>query len=142
MKFAATALLGVVSAQQEIPIEFNPAKMSQDFGLLEVSDADGQVAWSQCDDDTGVFTLDADATTSSPDPFGAGDTLTFDYAGTVTSSVTVTKVHVKVQWGAITLSDDDHDLEGGAQTFDSDFDLSISFSLPAIAPGGSYTATV
>ena len=116
--------------------------MSQDFGLLEVSDADGMVTWSQCDDSTGVFTLDADATNYSPDPFGAGDTLTFDYVGTVTSSVTVSKVHVKVQWGAITLSDDDHDLEGGAQTFDSDFDLSISFSLPAIAPHGSYTATV
>ena len=114
MKFAAAALVGVVSAQQEIPIEFNPAKMSQDFGLLEVSDADGQVTWSQCDDDTGVFTLDADATSYSPDPFGAGDTLTFEYVGEVTSSVTVSKVHVKVQWGAITLSDDDHDLEGGA----------------------------
>ena len=147
MKYAAAALLGFVSAQQDlvIPIEFNPATMTQEFEkvLQQVTDADGdQVTFSQCDDDTKALTLDASATTYSPDPFGAGDTLTFDYAGSLTSSVTVSVVHVTVKWGAITLSDDDHDLDGGPQTFDTDFDLSIHFTLPAVAPKGSYTAKV
>ena len=62
--------------------------------------------------------------------------------GSVSSPITVQGVHVTVKWGAITLSDADHDLEGGAQSFDDAVDLSINFSLPSVAPSGSYTATI
>lgn len=101
-----------------------------------------QVSWSQCDSTEGVWTFDASSSSYSPDPFSGGDTLTFDMKGSVSSAITVQGVHVKVQWGSITLSDADHPLDQGTQTYDSDVDLSISFTLPAVSPAGSYTATI
>ena len=131
----SAALIGAVSAV--IPLFEVPEQM------IEISDAaNGQVAWSQCDSSANVWTLDADSSSYSPDPFSGGDTLTFDMVGTVSSSITVQGVHVKLEWGAITLSDDDHPLDQGTQTYDSDVDLSINFSIPAVAPSGSYTATI
>ena len=111
--------------------------------MIQISDAaDGQVAWTQCDSDADVWTFDADSSSYSPDPFSAGDTITFEFIGSVKESITVQGVHVKVQWGAITLSDADHSLDQGTQTYASDVDLSINFALPAVAPNGSYTATI
>ena len=45
-------------------------------------------------------------------------------------------------WGAIKLSDEDHVLAAGTQSFDSDLDLAIDIALPSAAPSGSYTATI
>mgnify|MGYP006141509109 CR=1 FL=1 len=129
------ALIGAVSAS--IPLFEAPTD------LVELTDApNGQVAWTQCDSTLDVWTLDAEDSSYSPDPFGGGDTLTFDMVGTVSESITVQGAHVTVKWGAITLSDADHPLEGGEQTFDSAVDLSIHFSLPSVAPSGSYTVTI
>ena len=128
-------LIGAVSAA--IPLFEAPVE------LLELTDApNGQVTWSQCSSSADVWTLDAEDSSYSPDPFGGGDTLTFEMMGSVSSPITVQGVHVTVKWGAITLSDADHDLEGGAQSFDDAVDLSINFSLPSVAPSGSYTATI
>ena len=129
-------LIGAVSAA--IPLFEVPAEE-----LVELTDApNGQVTWSQCSSSADVWTLDAEDSSYSPDPFGGGDTLNFDMVGSVSSPINVQGVHVTVKWGAITLSDADHALEQGTQSFDSDVDLTISFSLPSVAPSGSYTATI
>ena len=129
----AAAMIGAVSAA--IPLFEAP-------DVVELTDLpNGQVTWSGCDATSGdgwSFT----SGTYSPDPFGPGDTLNFGMQGTVDGSITVTGVHVKLKWGAITLSDDDHTLDQGPVDFDDDVDLQINFALPGSAPRGSYTAEV
>ena len=108
----AAAMIGAVSAA--IPLFEAP-------DVVELTDLpNGQVTWSGCDAGSGwAFS----SGTYSPDPFGPGDTLNFGMQGTVDGTITVTGVHVKLKWGAITLSDDDHALDQGPQTYDDDVDL-------------------
>lgn len=64
-------------------------------GLADALNGD-QVTWSQCSSSADVWTLDADDSSYSPDPFSGGDSLTFDMKGSVSSAITVQGVHVKV----------------------------------------------
>ena len=129
----AALLIGAVSAA--IPLFEAPE-------LTEVTDVpNGQVTWTGCDASTGDG-WSFSSGSYSPDPFSAGDNLVFNMQGSVDGSITVTGVHVKLKWGAITLSDADHDLEQGPQTYDGSVDLTINFQLPGSAPSGKYVATV
>ena len=85
MKFtAATALIGAASAQKrnmmELPVFSGESfanhnvvqSMLDSTTTLFAADGAGVVSYSQCDDDTGSFTLDTDSTTNAPDPITKG----------------------------------------------------------------------
>ena len=67
----------------------------------------GKVTWAQCDDDAGVFTFDESSTTYNPDPVYKGTTLKLNLAGIVSDDMTVTNIHVHVDWNGSSLYDQD-----------------------------------
>ena len=133
----SAVLIGAASAA--IPLYKAPE-------LVQVTDAPNeQISWRQCDSSAkfaGIFQFDPESTTYSPDSFKASDTVTFDMAGSVEEALTVKGVHVDVLYGEININSVDHDLEDGTKKYNSDFDLSIDFEMPAAAPQGPYTVYV
>ena len=149
-KFAALAALGCVSANQNsMTIDlFNPGnfanmgqhslvkQMLDTTSLIQISDNDlGKVTYAQCDDDTGVFTFDADNTNNSPDPAVKGSDVTLNLAGIVSDTMEVKNVHIHVDWNGSSLYDEDNKQDN---TYDSDYSYSLTWNIPAYAPSGAY----
>ena len=67
----------------------------------------GDVTYSQCDDDAGVFTFDADNSNNVPAPVVKGSDVTLNLAGIVSDTIEVTNVHIHVDWNGSTLYDED-----------------------------------
>ena len=106
--------------------------------LIAVTDG-GSVTFSQCDDDKGVFTLDTDATKASPDPLVKGSDVSLDLHGIVSDSIEVKNVHIHVDWNGSTLYDEDHAQDN---TYDSDLEYNLSWSVPSFAPSGDYDVVI
>ena len=149
-KFSVLAAIGCVSAHN-IDL-FNPAnlanmgqhslvkQMLETTSLLAITDAaNGSVTFTQCDDDTGAFTLDTDATKSDPDPIVKGTDVALEMHGIVSDSIEVKNVHIHVDWNGSTLYDEDHAQDN---TYDSDLEYNLSWSVPSFAPSGAYDVHV
>ena len=150
MKFTALAALGCVSATHKTDI-FNPVNFltyqhGQSFirqmvsrvsnSKVSINDLKlGEVTFSQCDDDQGVFTLDTDSTTSTPDPITKGQKVSLDLHGIVSDSIEVKNVHIHCDWNGSTLYDEDHAQDN---TYDADLAYALEWDVPSFAPGGDY----
>ena len=123
MKSIALATLGLVSAKgetrnmQALPV-FNQASfanhnilksmLAAQTSLINVSDS-GMVTYSQCDDDAGIFTLDDQQTSNSPQPLTKGVNLQFTLAGIISDHMNIKNIHVHVEWNGTPLYDEDHE---------------------------------
>lgn len=143
MKYATLlALVSVASANtdyQELDV-FNPKNfMTANFtkNMIAVTDVQGtgEVTYSQCDDDFGVFILDTDATTNSPNPVVKGGHISFNLAGSVVDAIDVTNIHVHVDWMNTPLYDEDHPQENH---YDSAYSFALGWDVPSFAPSGLY----
>ena len=83
----------------------------------------------------GAFTFDEDNTNVKPYPVKKGDTINFHLAGIVSDTITVTNVHVHVDWNGSTLWDEDHKQNN---KYDSDYKYDLSWAVPSFAPSGKY----
>ena len=83
----------------------------------------------------GAFTFDEDNTKVTPYPVKKGDTILFHLVGIVSDTITVTNVHVHVDWNKSTLWDEDHKQNN---TYDSDYSYDLSWLVPSYAPSGDY----
>lgn len=66
-----------------------------------------KVEWAQCDDDKKVFTKD-DATAAVPDPLSKGSDVKLHLVGTLSEAITLSNVHIHVDWNGVPLYDEDH----------------------------------
>ena len=97
-----------------------------------------KVQWSQCDDDKGVFTLDG-STDTDPDPLKKGSDVTFNLVGVLSDDITLSNIHIHVDWNHVPLYDEDHK---GPQSFSDTLIYNLKWNVPAYAPDGLYSATV
>ena len=125
---------------------FNPANYSQHNlikNLLESRnnnvEGTGDVTYSQCNDDFGVFTLDRANTRNVPNPVAKGKNVSFNLAGIVSDAITVTNLHIHVDWNGATLYDEDH---AQNNTYDSSYNYSLGWFVPSFAPSGHYAVTI
>ena len=149
---AALAALGLVSAKGEkvdmtaLPV-FNQASFAKhnilksmlSNSLLNVKDDAGMVSYAQCDDDAGIFTLDDQSTSNTPQPLTKGVNLQFNLAGILADHMTISNVHVHVDWNGTPLYDEDH-----AQTneYDDTYNYQLGWDVPAFAPDGDYAVKI
>ena len=150
--FAALAALGLVSAKGEkvdmtaLPV-FNQASFAKhnilksmlSNSLLNVKDDAGMVSYSQCDDKAGIFTLDDQSTSNTPQPLTKGVNLQFNLAGILADHMTISNVHVHVDWNGTPLYDEDH-----TQTneYDDTYNYQLGWDVPAFAPDGEYIVRI
>ena len=113
-------------------------------GLSQFGDASiglgdkGVVTWSQCPDDTGVWTFDTAGSTYSPSPFKKGNTVSFTLVGSVTAPIHIDNYSVEVKLNGKHLTTETFD--GG--DFTSAWSLSLSQKFPALlTPSGHYQIT-
>ena len=125
---------------------FNPANYSQHNlvkNLLEsranMVQGTGDVTFAQCDDDFGVFSFDKTNTRTNPDPLVKGQNVAFNLAGIVSDTITVTNLHIHVDWNGSTLYDEDHPQ---SNTYDSSYNYSLGWFVPSFAPSGHYAVTI
>ena len=151
---AALAALGLVSAKGEtvdmtkLPV-FNQASFAKNSilksmlsnSLYSVSDANdaGMVTYSQCDDDAGIFTLDDQATSNTPQPLTKGVSLQFSLAGILGDHMEVKNVHVHVDWNGTPLYDEDHNQDN---QYDDTYAYQLGWDVPAFAPDGDYKVII
>ena len=95
----------------------------------------GDVTYSQCDDDFGLFTLDTDNTNNTPAPAVKGQDVSLNLAGIVSDTIEVTNVHVHVDWNGAPLYDEDH---AQHNQYDSSYNYSLKWAIPSYAPSGAY----
>jgi hypothetical protein len=99
----------------------------------------GEVTYTQCDDDTGSFTLDTDSTSNDPNPVTKGQDVSLNLVGIVSDSIEVKNVHIHVDWNGTPLYDEDNKQDN---TYDSDYTYSLKWNVPSYAPSGDYDITV
>ena len=143
MKFtAALFALGAVSAVDQIDM-FAPHNWSntmkmivnQDFSAEKPVTA-GQVTWSQCDDDAGVFIFDSDSTSYTPNPIVKGQHATLTLGGLVQDSLEVTNVHFHADWKGTGVYDQDFKQDN---KYDSQYSYEVGWDIPSFTPSGEYT---
>ena len=153
MKSIATLVsVGLVSAKGEtidmtkLPV-FNPASFAKHNiiksmlanSYLNVSDESGMVSYSQCEDDAGIFTLDDQSTSNTPQPLTKGVSLQFNLAGIISDHMSISNVHVHVDWNGTPLYDEDH---AQANEYDDTYNYQLGWDVPAFAPDGAYAVKI
>ena len=136
MKFALLAT--AIAAHTN---ELHTFEVMKNGGLEQFGDglgATGVVTWSQCPDDTGVWTFDTAASTYSPSPFEKGNTVSFTLLGSVTAPIHIDMYSVSVKLnGSLYIFE-----TFGGGDFTSAWSLSLSQKFPALlTPSGHYQIT-
>ena len=103
--------------------------------LIDVSGASGEVTISQCEDDVGIFTLDDQQTTNTPQPLTKGCNLQFNLAGIIGDHMKISNIHVHVDWNGTPLYDEDHNQDN---EYDDTYAYQLGWDVPAFAPDGAY----
>ena len=99
----------------------------------------GKGTYSQCDDQTKSFQLDASSTSNTPDPITKGVDLKFTLAGILSDDIHVDNVHVHVDWNGSPLYDEDHPQK---TDFSDNVDMNLAWNVPAYAPDGAYAVQI
>ena len=99
----------------------------------------GVVTYGQCSDDAGIFHLDKDNTSNTPNPVTKGSEVSLNLAGIVDDEMEITNVHIHVDWNGSTLYDEDHKQDND---YTSSYKYSLSWAVPSYAPSGKYAITV
>ena len=97
-----------------------------------------KVVWAQCEDDKNVFTKD-DTTAAIPDPLNKGSDVQLNLVGTLSDSITLSNVHIHVDWNGVPLYDEDHK---HTDTYEDVFQYKLTWNVPGYAPNGKYVATL
>ena len=133
--------MSILETGIQIPL-FNPdnfakANLVKELMMSKVANfkGTGDVVYTQCDDDAGAFTLDKDNTNNVPAPAVKGSDIALNLAGSVDDTITVTNVHIHVDWNQSTLYDEDH---AQNNQYDSTYNYSLKWSIPSYAPSGAY----
>ena len=96
----------------------------------------GDVTYTQCDDDAGVFTMDDSATTNTPNPVTIPcPNLKFHLQGILSDTFHVDDLHVEVHIGGIPLWSEHHKIN---KDYDGTFAYDLAWAVPSIAPHGNY----
>ena len=121
---------------QPVDMMFNEEDLMAHFVKANLK---GEVAFTQCDDDAGVFTMDALKTKVSPNPVSKGDSLTFTLAGIVSNAIEVMNIHVVVLLDGVKLHTEDHKQDN---KYTSDYSYDLAWKVPGFAPSGTYGITL
>ena len=149
MKTASAVLmaLGLVSAETITLDVFHPTNFLKVDVAKELvrqvtdgSNGSGDVTYSQCDDDFGVFKFDGANTT--PTHISKGSTIGFDLKGVVSAPIEVTDINVDVKWGAAHTDLFNHDYKQDNK-YTQVYDYSdLKWPVPGFAPNGEYDVTI
>ena len=99
----------------------------------------GDVVYSQCDDDMGVFTFDDASTYNDPSPVVKGSDLNLNLAGIFSDQGTLSNIHIHVDWNGTPLYDEDHNQ---STAIGDEFKTTIGWNVPSFAPSGDYDVTL
>ena len=97
------------------------------------------IAWSQCDDDLGIFTLAYDETHGTPDPPTKGLDVSLNLVGVLSDSVAIDHVSIHTDWEGAPLYDEEKELN---TVFEDVVNYQMSWIVPTYAPEGDYINTV
>ena len=67
----------------------------------------GQITWTQCDDDAGVFIFDEDSTSVTPNPVTKGQHASLNLGGLVQDTLEITNIHFHADWKGTGVYDQD-----------------------------------
>lgn len=109
------------------------------FGFFPGPNGPGDVTYTQCDDDAGVFTFDSSATKNDPAPVVKGVTVKFHLAGIVSDEIEVHNLHVHVLWNGSPLYDEDNKQDN---KYDSQYAYDLKWDVPKFAPDGNFDITL
>ena len=101
--------------------------------------AGAPIAWSQCEDDLGIFTLDFGYTKGTPNPPTKGKDVQLDLVGVLSDPVTLDHVTIHTDWEGVPLYDDEKPLNSA---FDDVLQYQMSWNVPTFAPEGDYVTEV
>merc|ERR1712195_20487 len=145
LKLRKTNNMSILETGISLPL-FAPANFAKNNLIKELMmskvanfKGTGDVTYSQCDDDVGSFTFDADNTNNKPAPAVKGSDVALNLAGIVSDTIEVTNVHIHVDWNGSTLYDEDHAQDN---TYDSSYNYSLKWAIPSYAPSGAYAVVV
>ena len=140
MKFA-TLIAATAAADVQVDM-FSHFKVKNLVKMLLTQRRDapltGGVAWSQCEDDFGVFQFDESSTSYSPDPMTKGVSATPNLAGVLQDTIHVENMHMHADWNGSPLYD--QDFKDGSD-YDSNWTQSVGWDIPGFAPSGAYHIT-
>ena len=142
--FAAGAVASKTTHTMEINVfdfiksENLVQSLMQSVQQPELGEVSGTLTFSQCADDTGVFTLSSSSSVS-PNPVQKSTTETIVINGSVSSPVSLSNVHLHVVWNSSPVSDKDN---AASEQWSGDVSYTLNWSTPALLPKGHYEMTL
>ena len=104
----------------------------------ELGEFSGTLTFSQCSDETGVFTLSSSSSVT-PNPVQKSTTETIVINGSVSAPVSLSNVHLHVVWNSSPVSDKDN---AASAQWSGDVSYTLKWSTPALLPKGHYEMTL